>query len=93
LLSRALAGTTKQGELDYFISLPVRHDPLLEQIRNEFGSLFGPSAFKEPRPLGEKSSWTPAARERVEAMIELLKSATHNPAAHRTLRDKAAQRR
>lgn len=93
LLSRALAGTAKEGELDYFICLPVSHDPLLEQIRNEFGRLFGPSAFKKPRSPGEEPPWTPAVRERVEAMIETLNSATHNPAAHRTLRDEAAHRR
>lgn len=74
LLSRALAGTGTEGELDYFMCMPIKHDSLLEHIRGEFASLYGPSAFEATRLSGEQPSWSPAARERVQAMIKSLAS-------------------
>ena len=46
LLSRSLAGTATHKELDYFISMPIRHDRKLEMVRNEFAAIYGPDSFE-----------------------------------------------
>jgi hypothetical protein len=66
LLSSSLMGNSSSKEIDYFISMPVRHDQLLETIRNDFATLYGPTSFTTD------GTWTPAARMQVEALLTLI---------------------
>lgn len=78
LLSRALLGKVGDGELDYFISVPIKRDSFLEGIREEFSGLYGPSAFDSTQSPTGVATWTQAARERVEAMVESLREEPPN---------------
>ena len=77
LLSRSLERKANNRELDYFLSVPILNDPLLERVRHEFDSLYGPTSF-ETTDAHLQPSWKPAPRERIEAMIDSLKQAGAN---------------
>jgi hypothetical protein len=75
LLSRSLVGQADRRDLDYFMCVPIKHDPILERVRKDLGSLYGPTAFEvaTESEVGPPS-WTPAARKRVQTMIDSLRS-------------------
>jgi hypothetical protein len=78
LLSRSLERKANNRELDCFLSVPILNDPLLERVRQEFGSLYGPTSFETTNATHLQPPWKPGPRERIEAMIDSLKQAGAN---------------
>ena len=78
LLSRSLERKASHREVDYFLSVPILNDPLLERVRHEFGSLYGPTSFATTDATHVQPSWKPGPREQIEAMIDSLKRAGAN---------------
>jgi hypothetical protein len=77
-LARSLERKANHREVDCFLSVPILNDPLLERVRHEFGSLYGPTSFATTEATRLQPPWKPGPREQIEAMIDSLKRAGAN---------------